>query len=313
MSKGSNTHLSVTQHQDQQRLDNFLFVRMAHIPKTRIYRAIRSGEVRVNKGRVKPFVKLAEGDSVRVPPLWLEELSQSGRKMVSGSGNVNQLNAMIAYEDDALILINKPAGLAVHGGSGLAYGVIELIRSVRPKHDYYELVHRLDKETSGCLLVAKKRSALRAVQALFVQGRVQKQYIAVVQGHWPSSLTKIDAPLAKQVLQSGERMAVVDQASGKSSQTIFEVLRCGDSSTCLKVTPKTGRMHQIRVHCAAAGHPILGDKKYGDAFSSSSEGAKASHHAKRMALHAERLRFSMPDFEKDYDFYIPYDRYFDSL
>jgi 23S rRNA pseudouridine955/2504/2580 synthase len=296
--------LNVTASHHDQRLDNFLIHMFPGIPKSRIYRAIRKGEVRINKGRAKALSKVLEGDSVRIPPPFHQSVKKPNHRAV---GTALELDPMIIYEDDHIMVINKPSGMAVHGGSGVSFGVIELVRHVRPKHDYYELAHRIDKDTSGCLLIAKKRSTLKAIHDLFTRGYVTKEYLAVVHGHWPKTLHKIDLPLRRDLHKSGERLAAVDHDIGKYSLTYFTPLKHGVQTTLLKVKPKTGRMHQIRVHCLACDHPIVGDPKYRDR-----QQTKRSKY-KRMGLHAHRLSFKLDSLDKQYDFIVPVDSHFDEL
>ena len=277
-----------------QRIDNFLLTRLKGAPRTLIYRILRKGEVRVNKGRIKPDYRLKAGDSVRIPPVRLPEPNEPA---LVGRGILQALEASILYEDKTLIVVNKPAGLAVHGGSGLNFGVIEAIRPLRPESsDQLELVHRLDRDTSGCLMIAKRRSMLRHLHAALRgdsgSDSVTKRYIALVRGRWPATTRKVHAPLQKNNLRSGERMVEVN-AEGKESLTEFRVLkRFGDFATLVEAQPITGRTHQIRVHARHAGHPIAGDPKYGD--------DEFSHRikelgGKRLFLHAASLRAVLPD------------------
>ncbi|OHC13046.1 MAG: 23S rRNA pseudouridine(955/2504/2580) synthase [Pseudomonadales bacterium GWC1_66_9] len=244
-----------------QRIDNFLRTQLKGVPKTLIYRILRKGEVRVNKGRIKPEYKLQAGDLVRVPPLRLAERDEPAPL---AQGLLERLEAAIVHEDKALILLNKPAGIAVHGGSGLSYGVIEALRQLRPEARDLELVHRLDRDTSGLLMIAKKRSMLRHLHEALRGDGVDKRYLALVRGCWPSARKQVSAPLQKNTLRSGERMVEVDE-EGREALTLFRVLRrFGDFATLVEAKPVTGRTHQIRVHARHAGHPIAGDAKYGD-------------------------------------------------
>ncbi|QIB52427.1 23S rRNA pseudouridine(955/2504/2580) synthase RluC [Pseudomonas sp. OIL-1] len=277
-----------------QRIDNFLLTRLKGAPRTLIYRILRKGEVRVNKGRIKPDYRLKAGDSVRIPPVRLPEPNEPA---LVGRGILQALEASILYEDKALIVVNKPAGLAVHGGSGLNFGVIEAIRQLRPEASgQLELVHRLDRDTSGCLMIAKRRSMLRHLHAALRgdngSDSVTKRYIALVRGRWPATTKRVHAPLQKNNLRSGERMVEVD-ADGKESLTEFRVLqRFGDFATLVEAQPITGRTHQIRVHARHAGHPIAGDPKYGD--DDFSQKIKELG-GKRLFLHAASLRTELPD------------------
>ena len=286
-----------------QRLDNFLLKRLKGAPQSLIYRIIRAGEVRVNKGRAAPLTKLAIGDLVRVPPVRLDQPT----RLVGGAGTrvrpaASQVRAgadlEILFEDDALLAINKPSGLAVHGGSGVSYGVIEALRAARPDAKFLELVHRIDRDTSGVLLLAKKRSALVGMHALLREGRTDKRYLTLVKGNWPHPAKHhIRTALAKYVTEAGERrVAQADEEEySKDAHTIFNVIKRfgsgASAATLLEAQIKTGRTHQIRVHLAGAGFPIAGDDKYGDfGFNK----AEAKHQLKRMFLHAAKISFIHP-------------------
>jgi 23S rRNA pseudouridine955/2504/2580 synthase len=275
-----------------QRLDNFLIKLLKGVPKTHVYRVIRSGEVRVNKGRAAADTRLELGDLVRVPPVRMAEKSSTPAAPAR--------EFPIVFEDEHLIAVNKPAGVAVHGGSGVSSGVIEQLRQARPTAKFLELVHRLDKETSGLLLIAKKRSALVALQEQFRARETGKTYAALVIGAWPASRKVIDAPLHKFLTAEGERRVRTvgdDHEEGRRSITLVRVAQVFASFTLLDVTIKTGRTHQIRVHLAHEGHPIAGDEKYGD-FAVNKSLAKGEavrgHRFNRMFLHARRLRFEHP-------------------
>lgn len=278
-----------------QRLDNFLIRQLKGVPKNHVYRIIRSGEVRINKARAKAHTRLEVGDILRMPPVRVATPSVAKKYTPPRAFNV-------LHEDAALLAINKPAGVAVHGGSGVSFGVIEQLRSARPHQRFLELIHRLDRETSGVLLVAKKRSALTAIQAQFRQRSVGKTYLALVVGNYPEHRKIIDAPLCKYVVgngtQAGERRVKTthkDDPNGMKAITLVHVAQCLHNSlgemTLLKVRIKTGRTHQIRVHLASQGFPIVGDDKYGD-FSLN----KALHKngLPHMFLHAWKLQFSTP-------------------
>lgn len=244
-----------------QRLDNYLMREFKGVPKSRIYRAIRHGEVRVNKARCRPDRKLASGDEIRMPPLRQSETKPT--QFVSDHWR-DQLESRILIENNELILINKPSGMPVHGGSGVSCGLIEAMRQLRPKQKFLELVHRLDRETSGCLLIAKKRLALIELQSWFVSRQMKKRYWTLVKGQWRHGNTyRCELPLYKNQLQSGERIVRVDK-EGREAITIFKPLKVFDDATLMEATLKTGRTHQIRVHLQALGHPIAGDDKYGD-------------------------------------------------
>lgn len=272
-----------------QRIDNFLRTQLKGVPKTLIYRILRKGEVRVNKGRIKPEYKIQAGDIVRVPPLRLPERDEP---VPLAQGLLERLEAAIIYEDKALIVLNKPAGIAVHGGSGLSFGVIEALRQLRPDAKELELVHRLDRDTSGLLMVAKKRSMLRHLHQELRGDGVDKRYMALVRGRWDTSKKQVNAPLLKNTLRSGERMVEVTE-EGKDALTLFRVLRrFGDFATLVEAKPVTGRTHQIRVHARHAGHSIAGDNKYGDEEFSS---VIRDLGGKRLFLHAYALKVPLPD------------------
>ncbi|WP_313328020.1 23S rRNA pseudouridine(955/2504/2580) synthase RluC [Pseudomonas qingdaonensis] len=272
-----------------QRIDNFLITALKGVPKTLIYRILRKGEVRVNKGRIKPEYKLQAGDIVRVPPVRLPERDEP---VPLAQGLLQRLEAAIVYEDKALIVLNKPAGIAVHGGSGLNYGVIEAFRQLRPDTKELELVHRLDRDTSGLLMIAKKRSMLRHLHAALRGDGVDKRYMALVRGHWATAKKQVNAPLLKSNLRSGERMVEIND-EGKEALTLFRVLRrFGDFATMVEARPITGRTHQIRVHTLHAGHCIAGDSKYGDEDFTREIRELGG---KRLFLHAYALTVLLPD------------------
>ncbi|MBK59483.1 MAG: 23S rRNA pseudouridine(955/2504/2580) synthase RluC [Pseudomonas sp.] len=272
-----------------QRIDNFLRTQLKGVPKTLIYRILRKGEVRVNKGRIKPEYKLQAGDVVRVPPLRLPERDEP---VPLAQGLLERLEAAIVFEDKALIVLNKPAGIAVHGGSGLSFGVIEALRQLRPDAKELELVHRLDRDTSGLLMIAKKRSMLRHLHLQLRGDGVDKRYMALVRGRWDTGKKQVNAPLLKNTLRSGERMVEVTD-EGKDALTLFRVLRrFGDFATLVEAKPVTGRTHQIRVHARHAGHSIAGDSKYGDEEFSA---VIRDLGGKRLFLHAYALKVPLPD------------------
>ena len=285
-------HLQVDESAAGQRLDNFLMRHLKGVPKTHVYRVIRCGEVRVNKGRAAADTRLASGDVVRVPPVRIAERAEPSGQ---AGGSAPPREFTVLFEDEQLLAIDKPAGLAVHGGSGVSFGVIEQLRRARPEARFLELVHRLDKETSGILLLAKKRSALLALQDQFRQRDTAKVYAALVQGHWPARLKVIDLALHKTLDAAGERhvrVVAAEHADGRRSLTLVKVARAFAAHTLLDVTLKTGRTHQIRVHLAHHGHPIVGDPKYGD-FALNKAFARA-HGFGRMFLHARVLAFDHP-------------------
>ncbi|KQT08837.1 ribosomal large subunit pseudouridine synthase C [Ramlibacter sp. Leaf400] len=277
-----------------QRLDNFLLRELKGVPKTHVYRIIRSGEVRVNKGRAAADTRVEVGDVVRVPPVRLPERVEDPAARPAPAREFP-----ILLEDDHLLAVDKPAGVAVHGGSGVSFGVIEQLRQARPQARFLELVHRLDRETSGVLLVAKRRSALTGLQEQFRGRETGKTYLALVNGAWPVQKKVIDLPLHKYLLggddaSAGERRVKVvgkDDPDGMRSITLVKVARRLGAFTLLEVTIKTGRTHQIRVHLASQGHPIAGDDKYGD-FELNK--ALQRQGLKRMFLHAWRLQFRHP-------------------
>jgi 23S rRNA pseudouridine955/2504/2580 synthase len=285
--------LTVDEDSAGQRLDNFLMRHLKGVPKTHVYRIIRSGEVRVNKGRASAEQRVEAGDLVRLPPVRV-----SAQVQAKADAPAPAREFPVLMEDEAMMAIDKPAGVAVHGGSGVSFGVIEQLRRARPALANLELVHRLDRETSGVLLVAKKRSALKNLQDQFRDRETGKTYLALVLGLWPSNKKVIDTPLMKYTIPNGvgegeRRVKVVDKddPNGMRSITLVRVARTVGPYTLLEVTIKTGRTHQIRVHLASQGHPIAGDDKYGDF-----EHNKLLHKMglKRMFLHAWQLKFQHP-------------------
>ena len=275
--------LDISAEQAGQRIDNFLLRFLKGVPKSRIYRLLRKGEVRVNKGRIKPAYRLQSGDQVRIPPLRVAETRPAG----PSSQAVQKLADAILYEDERLLVLNKPAGMAVHGGSGLSYGVIEALRVLRPRAPYLELVHRLDRDTSGCLLIAKRRSELRMLHHLLRNGEVEKRYLLLVRGDWSQGPLQLNAALKKNLLQGGERVVCVDE-EGKTALTHFRYLDGYRGASLMEAELKTGRTHQIRVHAAHAGHPLAGDEKYGDADFNR---RMRSLGLKRLFLHAHTVAF----------------------
>lgn len=275
-----------------QRIDNYLLKTLKGVPKSMIYRLLRKGEIRVNKKRTKPEYKIQGDDLVRVAPIRMSEKPDG----VSTKLNiVANLEKQIIFEDDMFIVINKPSGMAVHGGSGLSFGVIEALRSLRPQTKMLELVHRLDRDTSGCLVIAKKRSALRFLHEQLRNKKVQKFYQALVKGSWSNKLTKVTEGLKKNDLKSGERVVVVDNVNGKESETRFKVMQNYHGATLVRAFPVTGRTHQIRVHCQCKGHPIAGDPKYGHEDFDDELKDKG---LKRLFLHAASIEFMHPKTEQ---------------
>ncbi|MDP7593434.1 MAG: 23S rRNA pseudouridine(955/2504/2580) synthase RluC [Litorilituus sp.] len=275
-----------------QRIDNFLLRTLKGVPKSHLYRLMRKGEIRVNKKRIKPVYKLHIDDVIRIAPIRVSEKTDS----VSTSLNVvSKLEEQILFEDDRLIVMNKPSGMAVHGGSGLSFGLIEALRALRPEARMLELVHRLDRDTSGCLVVAKKRSALRHLHEQLRNKKVQKFYHALVKGHWSTKLTRVTESLKKNDLKSGERVVVVDNVNGKASETRYKVLERYRGATLVRAFPVTGRTHQIRVHCQTSGHSIAMDAKYGhEEF----DAQMKSKGLKRLFLHAASIEFTHPHTEQ---------------
>jgi len=280
-------YVEITEDNCDQRLDNFLITRLKGVPKSHIYRIVRKGEVRVNKGRIDVKYRLVTGDIVRIPPIRVAERSEES---YVPQGLQAALQQGILFEDEGFLIVNKPAGFAVHGGSGVSSGIIEGLRLIRPEAHFLELVHRLDKDTSGCLLIAKKRSALRKLQELFRNSQIQKTYQALLSGQWIRKKLLVTAPLLKNISKGGERVVVISQ-SGKAAETLFTRLKLFRNATLVEASPKTGRTHQIRVHAASLGHPIVGDERYG--VDDVNKVFKNKGY-KRMFLHANTLKFQHP-------------------
>lgn len=292
------TFVEVTDAHAGQRIDNFLIRQLKGVPKSRIYRILRKGEVRVNKSRIKPEYKLCDGDIIRIPPV---RVSDDKPLQVVSNNLGDLLNSAILHEDSELIVVNKPSGLAVHGGSGISQGLIEAFRVLRPDSRFLELVHRLDRDTSGCIMIAKKRSMLRFLHEQLRTGTIDKRYLALVKGRWPSRRKVVNAPLQKNTLKSGERMVRVSEV-GKKSVTQFNVIERFDQATLVEAKPITGRTHQIRVHALHVGHPLLGDDKYGD-----QKACKAFRKLglNRLFLHAKSLNVPMPDDRENLEIEAP--------
>ncbi len=318
------TWVTVDEDYGGQRLDNFLIRHLKGVPKTHVYRIIRSGEVRVNKGRAQADTRVESGDVVRLPPVRTSERADQKAQMMAAAQEVSRHGASstvggyapaaefpVLFEDDFLLAIDKPAGVAVHGGSGVSFGVIEQLRMARPDADFLELIHRLDRETSGILLIAKRRMALKVLQEQFRERETDKIYLALVNGQWPANNRVIDKALHKYLLENGERRVRVvanEHPDGMRSVTLVKVrahlagraARSASGFSLLEVTIKTGRTHQIRVHLAGEGHAIAGDEKYGDfelnrALQKPVAGEPA---LKRMFLHAWSLKFNHPKTRK---------------
>ncbi len=279
--------VSVGEEAAGQRLDNFLFRQLKGVPKGHVYRLLRTGQVRVNSRRAKPDYRLEAGDEIRLPPVRQEEKAAPGKPPY---WQQQALQGAFLYEDDQLLVVNKPAGMAVHGGSGVSFGVIETLRVLRPEAKALELAHRLDRDTSGCLVLAKRRSALRSLHAVFREGRADKRYWALLAHTWRGGPRTVDMPLEKNRLQGGERRVKVSGA-GKEAESRFEPLRCFADAALVEVRIFTGRTHQIRVHAAHIGHPVAGDDKYGDWEANRRFKAQG---LKRMFLHAYSLEFPHP-------------------
>ena len=279
--------IEITDALEGQRLDNFLMKQLKGVPKSRIYRIIRKGEVRINKGRCDAKRKLVEGDIVRIPPVRVAE----AQDVTAAPAYLKEsLQKGVLFEDEAILVINKPAGFAVHGGSGVSSGIIEALREMRPDSRFLELVHRLDKDTSGCLIIAKKRSALRTLHEYFRGSGVRKSYLALLDGLWDKKKTVVDQPLLKNVSHGGERMVKISSA-GKASKTSFKCLKLYRDTTLVEASPYTGRTHQIRVHAQWLGHAIIGDERYGDK-TTNKEFRRRGY--KRLFLHAHQLQFAHP-------------------
>lgn len=279
--------VEIDDDQAGQRIDNFLLSQLKGVPKSRVYRILRKGEVRVNKGRIRPEYKLCAGDIVRIPPLRMasrQALPQPGQALRALLGD------SVLFEDSACMVLNKPAGVAVHGGSGVGLGVIEALRVMKPEQPRLELVHRLDRDTSGCLLIACNRMALRSLQEQMRERSIDKHYLALVKGRWPKDLVEVNAPLQKNTLRSGERVVRPDQA-GKRALTRFGVLDQFAGASLVEAELETGRTHQIRVHCQLAGHPLAGDGKYGD---DNFNATVKKQGLNRLFLHASQLSFVSP-------------------
>jgi 23S rRNA pseudouridine955/2504/2580 synthase len=283
LSKDSATLLEVGEESAGQRIDNFLLRLAKGVPKSHVYRILRSGEVRVNKGRIAADYRLREGDTVRVPPIRLAEKPAAGIAAPARE-------FAIVHEDEALMVIDKPSGVAVHGGSGVSFGVIEQLRRARPQAKLLELAHRLDRETSGLLIVAKKRSALTRLHDMFRDGKIAKRYLALVKGRWMNPQQHVKLPLARYLTEEGERRVAVSR-EGKEAHSIVRLVARWRNFSLVEVELKTGRTHQIRVHLAHLGFPLAGDDKYGD-FSLNKDLQKAG--LRRMFLHAARLKLAHP-------------------
>ncbi len=289
MQKTSVEYLEIPDERVGQRIDNFLLGFLKDIPRTRIYRLVRKGEVRVNKKRIDASYRLQAGDIVRVPPV---EIRDERAYIPPSQSLMDQLASRILFEDAGFLIINKPSGIPVHGGSATPCGVVETLRSLYPKLPQLELVHRLDSDTSGCLILAKKRSVLRECHALLRDHQMVKRYWLLTKGHWKESDLRVDAALLKNQLSSGERIVRVNAVEGKPSVTIFRTLETFHDTSLMEATLETGRTHQIRVHARHKGHPIVGDEKYGDR--EFDKKMRDEIGLKRLFLHAASLDFTLP-------------------
>jgi 23S rRNA pseudouridine955/2504/2580 synthase len=287
--------VKIDEERDGQRIDNFLSGRLKGVPRSLIYRILRTGQVRINGRRAKPDVRLNAGDEVRIPPVRVAEREDHGRP---AAAQMNRVEEAIVHEDRDFLVLNKPSGVASHGGSGISFGAIELLRAARPK-DTLELVHRLDRDTSGVLVFSRRRSALTALQAVIREGRATKHYMALLQGQLAKPRITINEPLRKSILQGGERMVRVD-AAGKASVSHLTQLQAFEQATLCEVAIETGRTHQIRVHTAHIGHAVAGDEKYGERIFNQSMRELG---LRRLFLHAMRFEFDIG--ERNYAFSAP--------
>ena len=290
--------IRVLEPQQGQRIDNFLIRHLKGVPRSRIYRLVRRGEVRINKKRCKPAQKLETGDEVRIPPFW--GITAVPPKPI-GLGMQQLLEKSVLFENDEVLVINKPAGLAVHGGASIRLGLIEALRQINPQWPELELAHRLDRDTSGCIIISKNTLFLRYIHRKFKEKSIKKQYLALVHGKWPKGLLEVQAPLLKHGASSNESMVYIDD-SGKPSLTRFRVIRRHQDSTLIEASPVSGRKHQIRAHCKHVGHPVVGDRKY------LLKGFKSPLcNVKTLCLHANKITFMMPGRNKSTEVEAPID------
>lgn len=301
------SYLDIDAEYAGQRVDNFLLTYLKGIPRSHIYQLLRKGEIRINKKRIKPEYRLQAHDVLRLPPLRIASSTPTHR--VAPTRLVALIEQAIVYEDAALLVINKPSGMAVHGGSGVHFGVIELLRMARPEETALELVHRLDRDTSGCLMVAKKRSMLRQLHGLLRDNQIEKIYVTLVKGQWCDPMRRVSVPLQKNQLLSGERMVRVEEG-GKEASTVFTLQHTFADASLLQARLETGRTHQIRVHAAHVGFPIAGDEKYGD---KNFNKLMRSQGLKRLFLHAQSLSFLLPSSGQHYQFSAPLDPHLSSF
>jgi 23S rRNA pseudouridine955/2504/2580 synthase len=282
---------------DGQRIDNFLFKKLKKVPKSRLYRLIRKGEFRINKKRIKAEYKLNQGDCLRIPPIRLPETSPPVTlKQIKKSSTTEWLMDHIILETSHYLVLNKPSGMAVHGGSGLSFGVIEALRLLKPNEHYLELVHRLDKDTSGCLLIAKKRSFLVYFQNQLRHRKMHKEYIALVWGRWLNQKKVVSEPLLKKSLPNGGHHVIISE-EGKPSKTVFSLIKSYPDTTLIKAVPLTGRTHQIRVHAKSCGHALVGDQKYVQKHLNKT--LLERYHSHTFFLHAHKLSFYLPIIDPD--------------
>ncbi len=298
--KSSVKYCTISADEEGQRIDNYLMNKLKGVPKSRIYRILRKGEVRVNKKRISPSYKLEEGDEVRLPPMFLEE---KAKQAPPSKSTRDLLTERIIFEDENFLIINKPSGMSVHAGSTVRVGVVEALRHLYPKLVNLELAHRLDSETSGCLVLAKKKKILREVHGLLREGQVSKIYWALTMGKWTRSERRVDLALHKDYRDGGKHVVEVDK-DGKSALTVFHPLEVFADASLMEVKLYTGRTHQIRVHAAHQGHPIAGDDRYGDP-----EFNKIARQRglKRMFLHARSIEFTLPSLNQHITVTAPLD------
>ncbi len=306
MKKTEVKQVVISSDQSGQRIDNFLQRELGGIPRSRIYQMLRKGEVRVNKGRIKQTYKLQAGDTIRIPPVFAE---QSRSEPVVSDNLASILAESVLYEDDALVILNKPAGLSVHGGTGQKLGLIEAIRVLQPENEKLELVHRLDKETSGCLLLAKNLRALRQLHEDMKCGKVAKIYTALLAGRLERNRIRVNKPLARNRQRAGERLVGIDE-QGKEAVSIFKTKQYFSDATLVEIELVTGRTHQIRVHSASLGHPVVADTKYGDKAINDTYRKRG---LRRLFLHASGLQLRSPADGKKLKILAPLDRQLESI
>ncbi len=293
--------VTIDANHEGQRVDNFLITYLKGVPKSLVYRIIRKGEVRVNKKRVKAVYRLQDGDIVRVPPVRVAEKTED---IPVSEGLAKAIEKSVLKETDDWLVLNKPHGLSVHAGTGIKQGLIEALRQIRPDAKFLELVHRLDKDTSGCILIAKNRISLNFLQEQLKQKRFSKKYHALTAGCWPNRVSQVNKPLRKLAIGDSERVVRVDPKEGKDSLTRFKVLQHFKACSLVEAEPVTGRTHQIRVHAQSTGHPLIGDVKYGD--EKANQWFKTQHF-RRLFLHAASLAFPDPDSKKMVQVQAPYE------